>query len=421
MQVQIEEVNSVQRRLVVDVPQEFVDKSYDTALRSVRGKVSIPGYRKGKAPLYLIKSQYGASLKEDVLSEIMKQFSAELARLDLAVVGRPEVEADPDKLQSGAAYQFAVLCDIEPQFELGEKYKGLKLTKPDIEPTEASFDRALLQIQRDKMQLESEGDKTVDGLALTAHRLVRFEQLQGKVGEEAMESNIFARNDYLIGFDSKFGTNLDEKLAELKVEEEFVLEGETSDNLVSQSFSGGGESYELKGKVTAIESALVPECNEEFAKSLGEESLEALHTRVRNDLDAWAKNKADQFFRGSCLASLREQYSFELPPVVVDSQIDAMIIDRMGSIFGDANNPEVKKILQSMLQAEEIRSSLRDEAKIMVQNTYILRKVAEAEGINASEGAGQVADDKQIMQTYDKALDKVMSFADITVEKVPLD
>lgn len=421
MQVQIEEINSVQRKILVDVPQEFVDKSYDSALRHVRGKVNIPGYRKGKAPLYLIKSQYESSLTEEVLDSIVRQFfTVNLAELNLPLAGQPEIKADPTKLKSGEAYQFAVLCDLEPQFELEEKYKNLKVSKSEFESTDVSFEAALVQLRRDQMKMIEKKDGDVDeACAAKSHDLVSFEQISAEVDSKKVESAILSKNDYLIGIDGSLWQDLDTKLTDLKVGDEFELAGKTTDSGIAPSFAREEVSYKAQYRVAAIKGAAVPELDQELAKELKFESLEALKTRVREDLENWAKNKTEQVFRGECLEMLRTQYAFELPPVVVDSQIDSMIVERVGANMG-TENPEVKKFIQSMLKAEEVRSTLREEAKKIVHNTYILRKVAAAEGLEQAKPQDQAADDKQIMQTYDKALDKVISFAEITVEKVPL-
>ncbi|MDD9950897.1 MAG: trigger factor [Zetaproteobacteria bacterium] len=419
MHVQVEEINSVQRKLLVDVPKEYVEKTYNSALAQVRNKVNLPGYRKGKAPAYLIKSKYEASLKEEVMETIIRNFfSVELVRLNLSLAGRPQIDADPAKLDAGLAYQFSVMCDIEPQFELEDAYKQFKLVKNEYEVTEKSFEAAVNQLRREQVEVLEDSEET--SLVAEAGHLVSFTEIEGLVGDKPVAAPILSKNQFLIGLDSQLGMDLDATLSGAKVGDEIPLRGKTTDAGVTQSLAAEELEYSVKLKVNAIRQTKVPEFDEELAQALKFDSLDALRERVRADLEEWAKNRTEQGLRGQCLALLREKYSFELPPVVVDSQIDAMIMERVGANFGEAKDPQTNKFLQSMLRAEEVRSALREEAKRIVHNTYILRRLAVAEGIVATEADDSVAEDKQIMQTYDKALDKVLSFAEITVKKIPL-
>jgi trigger factor len=367
MKALVEEVNTVQRRIKVELSAVDVKSAFDSVYRKLQQKARINGFRPGKAPMNVIRKMYGSSIAYDVADQLVRNhlFSA-IEQQSLRPIAAPVLET-MDLPKEDKDYSFSALVDILPALKV-EGYKDLSLEAPKVEVSDADVERELEMIQRRHAKTKD----TEEGTAAGANHIVTISQKAQVDGEDFPE---FTFESVPVELGKKYLLpELEEALTGMKSGESKELTIKVPEHVNDKSKVG--KDAQCTVTLEKIVEILLPEINDELAKDMGVDSLDALKTNIRDRLQRQAESARRSQLETAIFDQLSASNNFDVPPSMVDQVIDSMF-DEM-----EFQNDVQRKAAKSN---EEERKRLRETAKQRAKNTLILSEIIKSENITVND------------------------------------
>jgi len=387
MQVNVEEVSSLTRKMTVVLPRETVSKALDAAYGKLNNRVSIKGFRKGKVPRKVLEKNYGESIRYEVADKLVQDtyFDA-LEQTDIDAVVHPEISRHAFEEDGTFVYEAEV--DVRPQFELGE-YKGVEVEQPEIVVTDEEVESELAALQRRLAPLSPVEDRPIREGDIAVidfqgfHEGEPMPQVQGE--------------DYTVDVGSgQNGKEFEEKLVGLSKGDETSVEVEFPPGFANPVLAG--KKVEFRLKVKDVKERLLPELNDDFAKEVGEEfeNLEALKSHIREERAKRKQEAQKGDLIDRLMAKILEEHDFEVPPRLVAYEIDALIkelennLERQGMTLESAG-----------INRDDLVKQYQEAAEKRVRGDFIIKKIAEVEEIkleneDIDKGFQRIADQYQM-------------------------
>jgi trigger factor len=357
------------RELDLEIPAEEVSKAIEKVAKEFARLASVPGFRKGKAPISLIRRKYADDIKGEVLQSLVpERVEKAVAEQKLTPVSQPQVE----KLDfhEGQAIKFRAVFEVLPEFEL-DNYKGIELEMPTMDVTEEDVNKALEETrERAATFAPVEGRAVENGdfaqVKLTGTPEGEGEPLQADsvlchIGaEETMEpfnTNLLGAN---IGDHKNFDVAYPADYPDPKL---------------------GGKTYHYAVEVLGIKNKKLPELNDEFAKDISDAStLDELKTKIRESLEHQRDHKHKELLHEKILAEIVKMHDFPVPEALVEHQKDVRLERVVRSLAQQGVDPRAVN-----LDWVSLRQRQEERAKEDVKAELILDRVALAENIDAND------------------------------------
>jgi len=355
LKVKVEVTGDIERKLLIELPPEDVRKEFDKAYKRYRRSLQIPGFRKGKVPIELIKARYGDEIKGEVLSDLIpRAYSGALAQEGIKAVSDPEI-GDVDYTE-GEGLRFTASVAVMP--EIG-KYEGLKVIKTVYEVTDEDVDAYI-----ERLREENSREVPVErGVQIGDVVIADLRELD--TGGVPIIGNEVENEEIIVGGEKSFGPEFDEQLIGAKKGEERVVrfsqEGRTSPMVLSV-------------RIKEVKERRTPELNDDFARDLGNfESVEELREKVRENLQREAERLSRRELRDEVINQLMGENPFDVPEMLVEKVTEDILEDMK------------RKTSTSYVDEEALRMQARKEAIRDIKSHLIIRSIAEAEGISVSD------------------------------------
>jgi len=367
MEIKVEELSSVKRKLEVVVPKEKVDEEIETICQDLKKRVKVKGFRPGRVPIPILKRIY----HQDVISQAMlkiieKTYQKALDEAKLKPLFEPTIS--PEALEEGKAFKYAVTLEVMPDIKLGE-YKGLEVEVPLVDIDEDTVNRELEKLRETHAEV---GDiKEERPLKLGDYAILDF---QGYIGETPIDN--LKANDFMVELGGQqLHENIEKSLLGMKKGEEKVVKLKYPKD--HQDPNLAGKEVELKIKVKDIREKILPELNDEFAKQVGDyENLDQLKEAVKRDIEQRVKAARDAYIKDKIISQLIKETEIEVPEGLVEQELHLMI-DRASRF----SSPHIKE----HLDLEKMKKDLRPLAEEKVKMHLILGKIAELENIKPTK------------------------------------
>lgn len=319
MQFEVENVDSIKRKIEVKVTPEELSQVEKSVLRKYQKSASIPGFRKGHAPAGMLKRSYGDAIKADVLESAISEYYQKLLKeIEFKPISRGEVvHVNFENVESGL--EFHVELEVEPAIEL-KKYKGLKVEKETVLVTDDMVDEALAEIQQNFATVKTV-DKSAEGHFIT------FNAQQLGEGDVPVVGRKFEDINVKIG-SGDFDADLEKQLIDLEVDQEKIIRKTPDLGASGEEKSFTPENYKIT--VTAIEERELPPLDDELAKNLQEdniETLEQLKNILRKNIQTKLQRRSIQQFNNRLIDELLKENPFEVPESMVKHYLDHMVQD----------------------------------------------------------------------------------------------
>lgn len=363
----VEEINSVQRRIKVALPADLVEKAFEDAYRNVQKKAKLQGFRPGKAPLNVIKKLYGDSVRGEVGEKLInKHLFDVLKEKKINPIAAPVVE-NMDMPTTGKEFNFSAIVDIMPEIKVKD-WKGLdlKAEKYEVKPESMTREVDFLRRRHAKTKnLEGAVAASAGHLAFIGHKVYQNGNLI-----ENMDVEEFP---VALGFKEIFA-DLENAILGMK-------KGETKKSTITlpadyNDPSLAGKPVEFEITLKNLQELAMPELNDDFAKDVGFDTIDALHAEINKQLEKRGKQLRRQKLEAAIMDELRKRNTFDVPPSMVDQVIDSMIME-----LNVGDEKEKKKLIRN----EDVRKSFRDTAKTKAQNTLLLWRVAQDEKLEVTD------------------------------------
>jgi trigger factor len=308
--VEIIEVNSCKRNLAVEVPAQELEQEIEKIAREHARNAKIPGFRPGKAPLNIIRQRYGSDLLQDATQNIMDRCWKDAIREhDLHPLARPVIKDIENK--PGNPLKFTVEFEILPELEVKD-YKGVTVTQPSSEISDEDVGRSIENLREQHAQFAPvEEEAARDGMYLT---LTIDGQIEGETKPIHDDDVII-----ILGHPQTY-PDFSKSLLGARPGDMRTFEVSYPEDHQQKRFAGKNVRYTVL--VKDIKEKQLAELNDDFAKDIGSESLEALRTKVRDELVTEAKQNAEKRAREALLDAIMERQTFEVPECMVQDELE---------------------------------------------------------------------------------------------------
>ena len=370
MKTTVDKLSDTRVKLTVNVPFSELDKEIAQAYAAIAQQVSIPGFRKGKAPRQLIDARIGRGpILEQVVNDMLPtRYEQAVVENDLKVIGQPEI--DITKIEDNDVVEFTAEVDVRPEIEVPD-FSKIAVTVPAIVADDAAVDEALENLAERFGELKDTKRKMKTGdyaiIDITA-------EIDGKKIEDASTEGL----SYRIGDDDLI-KGLDTALRGMKTDE---------DNEFTAEINSGehkGEEATIKVHVVQSKERKLPNLDDEFAQMASEfDTIEELREATKGQVEESKKSEQAAAIRDEVLKAAMEQVSFELPQSIVDEQVHAQLHQVLGQLAHD------EKALAQLLEAqgttrEEFDKESREQAEESVRTQLFLDAVADKEQPEVSQ------------------------------------
>lgn len=377
MEIKANKINGANAEISATIPMDEINKNVEKIAKQLARTTNVQGFRKGKAPVAIIKKQYGQKLIEDAEAEALREvFSKGLEDLSIAnesLIGEPNVSKF-DKTETSIEVEVKVA--MRPAIDLGD-YAAMAddFVKPTV--TDNDVDSKIIELAQGQAELVTvEEDRE---LVLGDTALIDFEgSIDGKVFDGGKAED-FA---LLLG-SAQFIPGFEDQLVGVKKDADVVIKVTFPENYGGEL---AGKDAEFKVKVKQIQIKEDVEINEELAAKMlpgqDDTSLEALKSQVQAMIENEALGKLyNEELKPALLENLVKGFTFDLPEFVVDQEIDMALNKSAGSMSED----EIKELRENADKLKELRETFREDAERSVKATFIIDSLAVAENIKIEE------------------------------------
>lgn len=320
MQVSVEEVGKLERRLRVEIPEEKIAGEVENRLKNLSRTTRIDGFRPGKVPLKLVQKRYGEQVRAEVIGETVRQsFYEAVTEQQLNPAGQPKIEPE----QSEQGFTYTATFEVYPEVKPAAADK-LKIERPVCEINETDVDRMIETLRKQQRQMEPVERVAAAGDAVKVDFTGRIE---GEVfeGGEARDFQVEIGAKRLIpGFE--------EGLIGSKAGDTKTLKLAFPDDYHQQELAGKPVEFEVA--VKQVQEAKLPELNDEFFKSFGvsEGGEQAFRAEVRRNMEREAEQTVRNRTKEAVMDALYEANSVDLPAALVEAEQERLLEQAKGNL-----------------------------------------------------------------------------------------
>ena len=375
MSLQVEKLEKNMAKLTIEVTAEDLDKAMEKAYQKQKSRISLPGFRKGKAPRKMIESMYGKGVfMEDAVNSLVPQeYTKALGECDLEIVSQPEINVT--QMEPGKALIFTADVAVKPEVTLGD-YKGVEVPKSEITVTDEEVDAEVKKEQDKNARTVAVEDRAAANGDITT---IDFEGFVDGVAFEGGKGTDYAltlgSGTFIPGFEDQ------------------LVGANTGDHVeVKVTFPEEYQAKELAGKeavfqcdVKKIETKEVPELDDEFAKDVSEfDTLAEYKEDVKKKLTEKKEKEARTAKENAAVDKAIENAQMDIPELMTKTECRQMMDDfsRRMQQQGLSMEQYFQFTGQSM---DKMMEDMKPQALKRIQTRLVLEKVAEAENIQPSE------------------------------------
>lgn len=363
MEFRVNKLDETKQEVEFEVPYSELEPHFEKSFKKYQKKAQIPGFRKGKAPLSMIKRMYGDLIEqgslEDAANEVFRDY---LEKNDVKPLGEGsliDINYQPKQL-----FTFRVKYEVRPDIKI-ENYKGIEVTKTVYTIDDKMIDEEI-EYLRSKHSKYEEADKALDEEYVVTADISKLDDSGIElIGQQDKGVKIYLN-------DKQLNKELKEQLENIEFGEERVV-------MLPSEETGKTEKFKIKA--LKIEKVIFPELNEDFFKHIyhnDEIKLEEeFRQKVKSDLEGIYNNITDQELRNHIVSEMIKLNDVPVPDILVENVLDSYIEDIK------SQNP--KRELPGDFDEEEYRKTKRADAILRVKWYLIRDKIIEMENIDVTE------------------------------------
>jgi trigger factor len=437
MQVTETLVEGLKHEFQISVPASDLDAKADVRLVELKDKVRLNGFRPGKVPVSHLKKVYGRSVMAETIDQTIRDTNSQIfTERGFRLATEPKItmpteeKAVEDILTGKSDLTYTVSIEVVPAIQLAD-FKSFTVEKPVVEVTDADVDEAIKRIADQNRPFAAKGEgataETGDRVTISFKGTIDGTPFDGGTGENIQVT--IGTGQFIPGFE--------EQLLGIASGETRTLKVSFPKNYASEKLAG--QPAEFETTATLIEAPEDTKIDDEFAKTLGLDSLEKLKEAARERLAAEFAGATRQRVKRMLLDRLDESHRFEAPPSLVEEEFNLMWnsikaeMESGGKTFADedtteeAAKEEYHKIADRRVRLGLVLSEIGEKNKITVTDDEVSRAVIE----RARQMPGR---EKEVWDYYrnnnnalaqlrapiyeDKVVDFILELANVTEKKV---
>lgn len=399
MSLQVEKLEHSMAKLTIEVSAEDVEKALQAAYLKQRGKLSIPGFRKGKVPRQMIEKMYGPEIFYDEAANhlVSDAYGKAYDECELEITSQPEI--DIVQLEKGKPFIFTAEVAIKPEVVLGE-YKGLKVEKTSTRVTQKEVDE----------EIEKERERNARTIEVTDRAVADKDMVtldfEGFVDGEAFEGG--KGTDYPLTIGSgAFIPGFEDQLIGAEIGKELDVNVTFPEDYQAENLAGKAAVF--KCTVHTIKAKELPELDDEFASEVSEcDTLDEYKAEVKKKIKERKENEAKEKKENQVVDKAIENAQMEIPKPMLDLQVRQMADDFARRMQQQGLSMEQYFQFTGMT-AERMMSELEPQAEKRIKTRLVLEAIAKAENIEVSD---ERLDEelKKMAEAYQMEVDKLKEF-----------
>src|SRR5689334_10381407 len=369
MQVRIEDVSPVEKKMFVEIPWETVSQKLGNAYRELGKGVALKGFRKGKVPRPVLEQVYGPRVNAEVAYELVREsFFRANQEHNLAAVAEPRVE-EADPIKKGQPFKFAAIIEVRGEV-VPQDYKGLQIERRKLNVPETAVEESLAALRREHTEL-----RPIEGREVTAAGDIVGLSITGTIGEHQINQPQFAvdlddaEREPLPGLrEALMGVPLDtkEKKIELTVPEDYKDE------------TLRGRKANLTVTILEMRAKDVPALDDEFAKDTGKaETLDGLKAALRKELEDRETETIEREARENVLRELIKKNQIPVASSLVDRAVEVQY-QRLRQMLG-------MKPDRNAAIPDDLREKMKPAGADEVRGQLLLEAIADKEAVTVTD------------------------------------
>ena len=404
----VEKLEKSQVAVTVEVTAEEFEAAVQKAYLKMRNKISVPGFRPGKAPRKMIEKLYGEGVFfEDAINDIYPAALSEaIAEAKLEIIARPEVEMKEADKENGVT--FTAVCIVKPEVAVKD-YKGIEVEKTVKEVTDEDVANRLKAMQdRNARQIDVADRASQNGDTLVF-------DFEGSVDGVPFDGGKAEKYSLELG-SGQFIPGFEPQLENRNIGDEFDVNVTFPEDYHAEELKG--KEAVFKCKVHEIKAKEVPALDDEFAKDVSEfDTLDELRADIRKKMEEQNEKEASTEVENKLIDKVIENMEAEIPNEMYESAIDDMIRDFDYRLQSQGMNLDTYMKYTGM-ELASFRQTFEEQAKKRVQIRLALEKIVELESIEVSDEDIET-EYKKLADMYQMEADQVKQF--VSVEELSKD
>lgn len=374
MKVKVEELSGVQRRLMVELPAAEVDKTLNKLYNQLKGRAKVKGFRPGKVPRPILERYYRDQVAGEAAQSLLgTSYSQALKETGLEPLAQPEFDFQAP--QAGQDFVYKLTFDIRPEFALEpEAYKGFEIQEPKLEASDQEIQQRLEQLRERQallVPMEEERPAAIGDVVVVDYQ--SFE------GDEPVEGGVAENVDLELG---SGGMQQEIEAALVKAQVGDTVEATVHFDHDNPNQALAGKDVRFVMTVKGLKNKMLPELDDDFARSIGAEfdNLQVLKDRLRSDLEEMYQQQKDQAVRRQILDHIRGLGEFELPTSLVAQEVEDMAAEFKRRLQQSGMDPE-----QAGLDEAKLAEDFQEQAQKKVRAGIVLGKISDMEKVQVDQ------------------------------------
>lgn len=405
MQVSVETTQGLGRRVTITIAADSIESAVKNELVNVAKKVRIDGFRKGKVPMNIVAQRYGASVRQDVLGDLMsRHFVDAIIKEKINPAGAPHYA--PGEYKKGEDFTYAVEFEVYPEVEL-QGLDTIEVEKPQVEVSEADVDTMLETLRKQQAEW-----KEKNGAAAAEDRVTI--DFTGSVDGEEFDGGK-ASDFILVMGQGRMIPGFEEGIVGHQAGEEFTIDVTFPAEYQAENLQGKAAKFVINLK--KVEERELPELTPDFIKRFGvaDGSVEGLRTEVRKNMERELKVAVRNRIKAQVIDGLVKANPVEVPTALIDSEINVLRRQAAQRFGGDEKQAQAlprnlfeeqakRRVVVGLLLGEAIRS-------------YELK--ADEERVNSliKEMAAAYEDPQEVVEYYSKNRELMDNMRSLALEE----
>ena len=415
MSLQVEKLEHNMAKLTIEVDADKFLAAMKTAYNKEKGKINLPGFRKGKVPMAYLEKMYGPEMfYEDAANTVINtEYPAEVMASGLEVVSQPEI--DVVQIEKGKNFIFTATVALKPEVTLGQ-YKGIEVEKINVEVTDEEVAAELV-----KEQEKNAREINIEDRAVVEGDIVNIDYAGTQDGV-AFDGGTAEGHTLEIGSHS-FIEGFEEQIIGHNVGDEFDINVTFPEQYHAPELAGKPAVFAIK--LNAIKAKELPVIDDDFAQDVSEfDTLDEMKADIRAKLLEKAEKAAQTDKENAVMDKVIENAEMDIPQAMIDSEAEYMLNDYAQRLQYQGLSLEQYMQFTGMTQ-EKLLEDLLPQAKKAIQTRLVLEEIVKAENLEATE-EDLDAEFGKFAEMYQMEVEKVKSIMapqmnsmknDITVQK----
>ena len=405
MQVSVETTQGLGRRITITVAADSIESAVKKELVDVARKVRIDGFRKGKVPMNIVAQRYGASVRQDVLGELMtRNFVDAIIKEKINPAGAPNYV--PGEYKEGQDFTYAVEFEVYPEVEL-KGLENIEVEKPVVEVTDADVDTMLDTLRKQQANwIESDAAAGPEDRATI--------DFNGSVDGEEFEGG--KASDFVLAMgQGRMIPGFEEGVVGHKAGETFTIDVKFPDDYHAENLKGKDAKFEIVLK--KVETRELPELTEEFIKRFGVEdgSVAGLRTEVRKNMDRELKGAIRNRIKTQAIDGLVEANEIDVPAALIDGEVD--VLRRQAAQRFGGNEQQALELPRELFEEQAKRRVVVGLLLGEVIRTHELKADEARVSTMIEEMASAYEDPQEVIEFYSKNNELMNNMRNVALEE----